>query len=1072
MVELFIIFCHALRIWRCKKPVLKPAKCKICKLAYHPSCAKEITKSKVTTCCVNSFTSSISPLNISQSSQVQTSKQPILRPSSFSGSILRKASLSSYKSTNSSPKTPPISSIEDDAVFLSPIQITSPSMMNTGSKENTIAFQTPSVTSAQMISGQSTSNSHPPPSLPTQTQISDVTPDWSKLSLDDKINMLLDMSYKNTISIQTVNINLNKHSEEIKNLAANLNENNNKIVKLSEGLNEVHSTLTEVTKTQVESQKKIAELHTKLNENSTKCQENSNAITLLKSTIDCLTGTPLSQFATGNRMSSQILISGIPNDSNDKRSNEEVVEKIFQKLNIMSLTNDILNIRVFNTNRRQSESNSTPTSRSLILKLKSADICDHIIDVKRRSPKLLVKDISNTNAQTNHNKPVYISKFLHPDLYKFLQKVKGRAKQLKIKYVWTYHGNVYAKKDDDSPRTQSRDKLTVTNSSINVLNLNINSYLAHLAQFEALVDELKPHIIKVVETWLTPDAYISFSDYTILRRDRGLLNTNGHYIRGGGVACFVHNSLKSKLLYSSESQNINDPEFMIIDIIPPTGSHILLSSIYRRPQGKLLDNFFVKFSKYYQLYKNILIMGDLNCDLLKTERPGEHLKSFISESGLYCIPFGPTFHTTEVDSWLDVIIIDNLDKLNSYVKSTSPFIGGHDYLYCNYKLEQKPTNEKLVTFRDFKNCDHDNLRNDLNQKLCLSNINVNDTQPNDLVNHFINSVTYCLDNNAPFETRKLCRPSSPWFTNELKRDFRQRDHLYKQARRSGNANLLALYKIKRKELKTKLTLIRDAYFKQVLENSPQADIWSNLKRMGIIKAKKSSPLDHFEADDLNNYYADILKKHPSCSSDFINNLPNIALRKVNSIFRWTQIDIVDVLKNLQIVLQKSKVDWAKEVGLEVNFSKTKVMILGSNKKLRNLNNWDLPQIIIDAHITRKVYGTLNCLKHRRNILSTSTRKLLVMTTIIPIVKYCSFVLIDLSKRLDYKLQPGQNTLSNHILYTNLKILRKDNSASTLLSEESEISKLFIDWCELNRILFALGERTKGIEFKNTTNEYE
>ncbi|CAD6229912.1 GSCOCG00006636001-RA-CDS, partial [Cotesia congregata] len=92
------------------------------------------------------------------------------------------------------------------------------------------------------------------------------------------------------------------------------------------------------------------------------------------------------------------------------------------------------------------------------------------------------------------------------------------------------------------------------------------------------------------------------------------------------------------------------------------------------------------------------------------------------------------------------------------------------------------------------------------------------------------------------------------------------------------------------------------------------------------------------------------------------------------------------------------VDWAKEVGLEVNFSKTKVMILGSNKKLRNLNNWDLPQIIID------VYGTLNCLKHRRNILSTSTRKLLVMTTIIPIVEYCSLVLIDLSKRLDYKLQ--------------------------------------------------------------------
>lgn len=99
-------------------------------------------------------------------------------------------------------------------------------------------------------------------------------------------------------------------------------------------------------------------------------------------------------------------------------------------------------------------------------------------------------------------------------------------------------------------------------------------------------------------------------------------------------------------------------------------------------------------------------------------------------------------------------------------------------------------------------------------------------------------------------------------------------------------------------------MIRDAYFKRVLENSP--NIWSNLKRMGIIKAKKSSPFDHFETDDLNKFYADILKKHLSCSSDFINSLLSLTVRKVTSVFRWTQIDIVDVLKNLQIVLQKSK----------------------------------------------------------------------------------------------------------------------------------------------------------------------
>ncbi|CAD6222049.1 GSCOCG00005310001-RA-CDS, partial [Cotesia congregata] len=124
-------------------------------------------------------------------------------------------------------------------------------------------------------------------------------------------------------------------------------------------------------------------------------------------------------------------------------------------------------------------------------------------------------------------------------------------------------------------------------------------------------------------------------------------------------------------------------------------------------------------------------------------------------------------------------------------------------------------------------------------------------------------------------------------------------------------------------------------------------------------------------------------------------------------------------------------DWAKEVGLELNLGKTKVMILGSSRKLKLLKGFDLPEIIVDGNvipyvsstkhlgvylsaylswdlhvsqISRKVYGTLNNLKYRKNILSTSTRKLLVAAMVIPIIDYCSLVLMDVSKSLDYKLQ--------------------------------------------------------------------
>lgn len=66
------------------------------------------------------------------------------------------------------------------------------------------------------------------------------------------------------------------------------------------------------------------------------------------------------------------------------------------------------------------------------------------------------------------------------------------------------------------------------------------------------------HVITVVETWLNPDMQIYLKDYSTLRRDRGLVNVNGNYIKGRGVVCFIHNGLKSRLLYSSEAQDVSN----------------------------------------------------------------------------------------------------------------------------------------------------------------------------------------------------------------------------------------------------------------------------------------------------------------------------------------------------------------------------------------------------------------------------------------------------------------------------------------------------------------------------------
>ncbi|XP_044593197.1 uncharacterized protein LOC123271009 [Cotesia glomerata] len=132
---------------------------------------------------------------------------------------------------------------------------------------------------------------------------------------------------------------------------------------------------------------------------------------------------------------------------------------------------------------------------------------------------------------------------------------------------------------------------------------------------------------------------------------------------------------------------------------------------------------------------------------------------------------------------------------------------------------------------------------------------------------------------------------------------------------------------------------------------------------------------------------------------------------------------------------QSVADWAKKHGLEINLSKTKAMILGSNSKLRQLSNFDLPPIAIDGviipyvdttkclglHISRnlswnhhvqqvvsKVNSALHSLKVRKNIFSTDIRKFLVSATILPLADYCSVVLVDSTSENDWKLQRAIN----------------------------------------------------------------
>lgn len=153
-------------------------------------------------------------------------------------------------------------------------------------------------------------------------------------------------------------------------------------------------------------------------------------------------------------MSSQLLITGVSDNVNNELTPNSIIHQIFDKLSAANLTNDILSIREFKGKKKQSSSNFQQTSHSFIINLKSTQVCNHVIDVKRHSQKLFAKGIFKTKVEIASERQIFIKEFLHVNVYNFLQRVKAKAHQLKIKYVWIYKGNIYAKRDENSIKIQ------------------------------------------------------------------------------------------------------------------------------------------------------------------------------------------------------------------------------------------------------------------------------------------------------------------------------------------------------------------------------------------------------------------------------------------------------------------------------------------------------------------------------------------------------------------------------------------------------------------------------------------
>ena len=147
----------------------------------------------------------------------------------------------------------------------------------------------------------------------------------------------------------------------------------------------------------------------------------------------------------------------------------------------------------------------------------------------------------------------------------------------------------------------------------------------------------------------------------------------------------------------------------------------------------------------------------------------------------------------------------NLDCLQSYSKSSAPFIAGHDFIEIALACNKRPLVERSIQSRDLKRVNLDSLCQALSHHLptpdpqapftfhtFIATTNTSElvlgpcpTSVDNAERILTHMFTYAIDTVAPLRKLTLSSRRKPWVNPQIRALMRSRDRAYRLARASG-----------------------------------------------------------------------------------------------------------------------------------------------------------------------------------------------------------------------------------------------------------------------------------------------
>ena len=338
-------------------------------------------------------------------------------------------------------------------------------------------------------------------------------------------------------------------------------------------------------------------------------------------------------------------------------------------------------------------------------------------------------------------------------------------------------------------------------NKLSFCTLNSQSIKNKMDEFRLIFEGSKATVVSVSETWANShvsDALIKLNGYNLIRHDsRGK--------RGGGLAIYIHDNIKFKVIEKSDSSS--KTEFVIFEILL-NGTKILVISIYNPPKIDCLGILEEKLSKYSLNYDDVIVTGDLNIDFMPNNKRNSKmtllLKNMFDTFGLKNLVSSPTHFTNGSATALDYMACTNYNRLLAFNQIDIPEFSKHDLIFCSLDYDLVFENPTVKRYRNYSRFDINFLVSEV-QKLCWHNYFCL-VDSNDISIYLYNNLNRLHDTVFPEKSCSKTKSSSPWFNQQIRLAMIDRDCAYKHWKITKNQSDFNTFKFLRNRVRT---IVRD-----------------------------------------------------------------------------------------------------------------------------------------------------------------------------------------------------------------------------------------------------------------------